>query len=145
MIAEGLPASGVDDARRGADVRVREARDVFFEEVDEAPLALEEREELEGGVVGRRGLRVRGLLGGLELPLRRGELLAEGNDLGRVPGGVLRGVEALRLGGRGEALVRDQMDSAREGSVEEDAEETHPGEPEPGHEGERFGGHGGAL
>src|SRR5262245_38006641 len=42
-------------ARRGADVRVAERRHVLLEEVDEAPIALQERQELKRRVRARRG------------------------------------------------------------------------------------------
>ncbi len=51
VLGERFAAALVHDARGGADLGVREGGDVLLHEIDEAPVALEEREELERTVV----------------------------------------------------------------------------------------------
>ena len=125
MLADRLPAPGVNHTGSGPDVGVGEARDVLLEEVDEAAFALKEGQELERGVRGG-GRRRLGLGGGLLLGRRLGQ------GLRLFGGGGSQRLRAVQLGGIF--------------AVEQHAEEHRIGEPEPGQKGERGRvGHGAQL
>src|SRR5438105_1601564 len=50
VLPDSLAASRMDRAGGGADVRIREARDLLLEEIDETTLALEKSEKEKRGV-----------------------------------------------------------------------------------------------
>ena len=58
MLVEHLPAAAVDVAHRRADLRVGVAVDVLLQEVEEPPLALQEREQLHRRAVAVGGARL---------------------------------------------------------------------------------------
>src|SRR4051812_47071188 len=69
---EGLAAPLVDDAGHGADLHVGEGGNLLLEEIDEAAVALEQGEELEGGIDGLSGRRLLAGLGDRAEGLGRG-------------------------------------------------------------------------